>query len=131
MIHQSDILARYGDSLKALLIDTFPEIFGKTKGNAKPPSLLLSSHTKEGIERESYWEDRQNRKRFLTALSSKLGFDPLVIENWHEKTTQLRAYGVSVRTFSLLLFPFLIISSGRTVVSQIWRRAIAAFGYFP
>jgi len=50
-------------------------------------------------ETEDNWEDAEKRKQFLLGFAHKVGFDPLVPDNWHsKKVPQLRAYGVSALT---------------------------------
>jgi len=47
-------------------------------------------------ETEDTWEDVEKRKQFLLGFANKVGFDPLVPDNWHrKKVPQLRAYGVN------------------------------------
>ncbi len=50
-------------------------------------------------ETEDHWEDVEKRKQFLLGFANKIGFDPLVPDNWHsKKVPQLRAYGVNALT---------------------------------
>jgi len=88
------LLARYGGSLQALLADTFPEMFPKTRRASNLPAYLTACNTRFSIGSEGYWDNIENRRQFLRSFAAKMEFDPWIAENWRDKKPQLRAAGV-------------------------------------
>jgi len=89
------LLARYGNVMKSLVADTFPEIFPKTEGcfsNNLKRNLYYSCH----IEEIKRLNNLEVRREFLFAVAKKGNFDPLQISNWRRKEHHIRARGVSI-----------------------------------
>lgn len=55
---------------------------------------------------DAYWENTENRRRFLTAFAIEMGFDPLIAKHWTGTHVSLRAHGVS--DVCALLFVFIL-----------------------
>ena len=78
-----------------MLVDTFPELFKKDTGIfLLSPSSALFMDIPDYIEPEGYWDDPENRRRFLLSFAEKEGFDPLQPTNWCKRLPRLRAFGV-------------------------------------
>mgnify|MGYP001113897805 CR=1 FL=1 len=84
--------------MKAMLSDTFPEMFKRTKGCSflTPKHVLTLLYFLYYSEPPGYWDDLQNRRQFLIGFAKKMGFDPNKADNWRNKQPQLRSNGVSV-----------------------------------
>jgi len=84
-----------------MLADSIHEMFSTSGAfvNSYQLSDWTYIHTKE-IEPEGYWEDIENRRRFLTAYAMQTGFDPTIRENWENcRAGQLRSFGVNSHSF--------------------------------
>ena len=50
------------------------------------------------IAPEGYWDNVEHRQKFLLGFAEMAGFDPMLVNNWHNKLSRLRACGVNVTT---------------------------------
>ena len=50
---------------------------------------------KRHVQKPGHWRKLENRQQFLIDLSTKLGFDPMVAENWRNQRHNILANGVS------------------------------------
>ena len=46
-----------------------------------------------------YWSDKENRKKFLLEFAEKMGFDPMIAENWQGQFYHILAAGVTSSHF--------------------------------
>jgi len=56
------------------------------------PQVLEASNR---IQRVGYWDDVENRRRYLLDLAKTQGFDPQVISNWQGSSHKIRANQVN------------------------------------
>ena len=98
-------MKRYGNNTTAVLADTFPEWYvGKQHVTAPFPvrhgmskfEFFSSRLTFCLIAPEGYWDNVEHRQKFLLGFADMAGFDPMLVNNWHNKLSRLRACGVSV-----------------------------------
>jgi len=96
-----------------MLNDIFPGLNFKAKGT-HPPSpkkeilVLPIQHLlveKVKMKKAGYWSNIKHRRQFLFAFAGKMGFDPMIKDNWKSKTFSIRAN--KVRNPLLLWFFFL------------------------
>jgi len=50
-----------------------------------------------------YWSDKENRKKFLLEFAEKMGFDPMIAENWQGQFYNILAAGVTSSHFKALI----------------------------
>ena len=60
------------------------------------------------MHKMGYWGSPDNRKEFLLDFANKMGFDPMVSDNWRNQRYNLLAHGV--HTTDNINFPFLLIN---------------------
>lgn len=65
--------------------------------------LSYADPTKPNIPR-SFWNQEANRRKFFIDFAKKMGFDPLVPENWN-RVTKSQLLAENVRLWSLLTIP--------------------------
>jgi len=70
--------------------------------------------------KKGYWSTRENRAEFLTDFAKKMGFDPLVAENWRDKRWHLGAAGV-LTSLNLANYPYRIyFNIGSSPLAPVW-----------
>ena len=79
-----------------------------------PTNILQATPLKKKKKRKKmkgHWADLQNRKRFLLAFADKIGFDPVVANNWKRQRQNLLKNEVrnSAYTIRSYLFIFALI----------------------
>jgi len=51
----------------------------------------ISEGAKKQKRQEGYWLSKENRQKFLLSFAENMGFDPNVVDNWHNTASRLRA----------------------------------------
>jgi len=55
---------------------------------AKPIRATRTAH------KPGYWRNLEHRKKFLLEFANKMGFDPMIADNWQHQRYNLPAHGV-------------------------------------
>jgi len=71
------------------------------KRQGQPYLLKLTNGSIKKIE-ERNWDDPEARRQFLLEFANKVGFDPMILDNWRDRMPQIRAHGVSIYLFKLI-----------------------------
>ena len=50
---------------------------------------------------KGHWNNLENRKQFLLEFARKMGFDPMVADNWRSQRYNINAYGVRQLTSTI------------------------------
>jgi len=82
--------------------------------------------------KQKYWEDVENRRKFLRAFAEKIGFDPMVRSNWTGMTFPLQSNQVRLVPFySNQSFLIIDIVGWRDASSIFWVLTRAVSRHFP
>ena len=99
------LLRRYGDSTRAVLVDSFPEL-AKKQGKYTLSILYSGINSSSKTEPVGHWDVRENRHQFLVSFAEKAGFDPMLFDNWKNKYPKIRAKGVMLTLTLIADWPY-------------------------